>query len=387
MKVNRVILFFGIVFAIYFAVNAYVVYRGAHCFPAGSTARSMIIWTGVFFSLAFIAGRFLERVWLSHVSDVLVWFGAFWFGALLYLFLTVLLIDLVRLVHAVVPFLPDMLTARPDRTARTLFWGVTGLVAVVILVGHVNARIPQVLHLTLPVNKPVSGIQSLRIVMASDIHLGTIVGRKRLESIAGTIKSLQPDLLLFPGDLVDEDLGPVIKENIGETLRGMTARFGVFGITGNHEYIGGAEEAVAYLEEHGVQMLRDTSVVLAGGITLIGREDRSRIQFSGKRRTSLEQLLRHVDPARPVIVMDHQPFDLDSVARAGVDLQISGHTHDGQLWPLNYITRLVYEKSWGYLRKGNTHVYVSSGVGTWGPPVRLGNRPEIVVLTLTFTDH
>jgi hypothetical protein len=162
---------------------------------------------------------------------------------------------------------------------------------------------------------------------------------------------------------------------------------GVFGITGNHEYIGGVEEAVAYLEEHGIRMLRDTCIILRGGITLCGREDRSSMQFGGLRRKGLGELLKDVDRTRPVIMMDHQPFDLDSVAKAGVDVQLSGHTHHGQLWPLNYITKVVYEQSWGYLRKSGTQFYVSSGAGSWGPPVRLGNRPEIVVLTLHFTNQ
>jgi hypothetical protein len=386
MKVARVLFFFVVVLAVYAAINAYVVYRGVRCFPPGTTARTVVLWVGVFIPLTFIIGRVLERIWLSEVSDFLVSLGSLWLAAMLYFFLAALLIDIVRLANHLVPFLPDALMERPDKTARILFWTVSGGVAILLLAGHINARIPRVHELTVSVDKPANGRSSLRIVMASDIHLGTIVGRKRLNGLAQTIRDLRPDVVLFPGDLVDEDLGPVIKDNIGETLRSITAPHGVFGITGNHEYIGGADEAVAYLEEHGVRMLRDTSVVLDGGITLVGREDRSRSQFSGKRRKPLDQLLENVDWQGPVIMMDHQPFDLDTVAQSGVDVQLSGHTHHGQLWPLSFITRLVYEQSWGYLKKGNTHFYVSSGFGTWGPPVRLGNRPEVVVLTLKFRD-
>ncbi|MBP1656099.1 MAG: metallophosphoesterase [Bacteroidetes bacterium] len=387
MKVARVLLFFVIVLAIYFLVNAYVLYRGVHCFPHGTAARTIVFWTGLFLVLSFIVGRVLERFWLSHVSDVFVWIGSFWLGAMLYLFLAVVLIDLVRLVHAVVPFLPDSWFERPDRTARMAFWIVTGLVGVLLVAGHLNARTPRVRHLTMQISKSVPGVDSVRIAMTSDIHLGTLVGRKRLERIAEIISEARPDLVLFPGDIVDEDLAPVIKENLGETLRSITAPMGVFGITGNHEYIGGVEEAVAYLEEHGIRMLRDTCIILRGGITLCGREDRSSMQFGGLRRKGLGELLKDVDRTRPVIMMDHQPFDLDSVAKAGVDVQLSGHTHHGQLWPLNYITKVVYEQSWGYLRKSGTQFYVSSGAGSWGPPVRLGNRPEIVVLTLHFTNQ
>lgn len=387
MKVARVLLFFVVVFAIYFSVNAYVLYRGVHCFPPGTAARTIVLWAGVFLILSFIAGRMLERFWLSHVSDLFVWIGSFWLGAMLYLFLAVVLIDLVRLAHALVPFLPDSWMGQPQRTARAAFWVVVGLVGILLAAGHLNARTPRIRHLALKVSKSVSGVDSIRIAMASDIHLGTLVGRKRLGRIAEAITTTRADLVLFPGDIVDEDLAPVIKENLGETLRSITAPMGVFGITGNHEYIGGAEEAVAYLEEHGIRMLRDTCIVLRGGITLCGREDRSSVQFGGKRRKGLGELLKDVDRTRPVILMDHQPFGLDTVAQAGVDVQLSGHTHHGQLWPLNYITKLVYEQSWGYLQKLSTHFYVSSGVGSWGPPVRLGNRPEIVVLTLHFNNQ
>ena len=224
-------------------------------------------------------------------------------------------------------------------------------------------------------------------MVISDIHLGTIVGRSRLQGIVEKLEELKPDLILLAGDIVDEDLAPVIKENTGEILRTIHAPMGVYGITGNHEYIGGAAKAVAYLQDHGITMLRDTSVVLSHGITLVGREDRSSRQFGGERRKDLTALLEGVRKDGPIILMDHQPFDLDSVAAAGVDLQVSGHTHHGQLWPFNYITNMVYEKSWGYLKKGETHFYVSSGVGSWGPPVRIGNRPEIVEITLTFAGH
>jgi predicted MPP superfamily phosphohydrolase len=197
-----------------------------------------------------------------------------------------------------------------------------------------------------------------------------------------TINSLEPDLVLFPGDIVDEDLGPVIRENLGESLRSVRARYGVFAITGNHEYIGGAEEACRYLQDHGISMLRDSTAALPNGVQLVGRQDRSSHQFGGQERKPLESLMASIDRARPIVLLDHQPFHLDEAVEAGVDLQLSGHTHHGQLWPLNHVTKAIYELSWGYLKRGSTHIYVSSGVGTWGPPVRLGNRPEILLITL-----
>jgi len=200
------------------------------------------------------------------------------------------------------------------------------------------------------------------------------------------INALKPDIILFAGDLVDEDLAPVIRHDLGKSLTRLSAPLGVYAITGNHEYIGGADKAVRYLEEHGINVLRDSVVLIGNSFYLAGREDRDKNRFSNKARKNLAELLTGVDMAKPVIMMDHQPFRLDDVAAAGVDLQLSGHTHHGQLWPFNYITKAIFELSWGYKQKDKSHFYVSSGYGGWGPPVRTGNRPELVSIRMKFEE-
>jgi predicted MPP superfamily phosphohydrolase len=257
-------------------------------------------------------------------------------------------------------------------------------VALIVIAGFINALKPRVKTLDLEIHKNVNPMKALNIVVASDIHLGTLICKSRLERIVEKINSLNPDLVLLPGDVVDEDLGPVIRENLGEMLRTIWSKYGVIAITGNHEYIGGVEEACQYLTDHGITMLRDSSMKIDNSITIVGREDASIKQFAYTRRKSLEELMENVDTSRPVILMDHQPFRLEEAGKNGVDLQLSGHTHHGQLWPFNFVTKKVYELSWGYKKKGNTHFYVSSGVGTWGPPIRTGNRPEIVNIRLRF---
>lgn len=334
----------------------------------------------VVLSLSFIAGRFLERIRLSWLTTLLVWVGSFWLAALVYLFLAVVLIDCFRLLNLLIPIFPDSMSERRVAFAVGL------LVLAVIVIGHLNARAPRIRNLNLLIPKDGRTLRALNIAVASDIHLGTIICKSRLERIVKEINALDPDLVLLPGDVVDEDIGPVIKQNLGETLLKIRSRLGVFAITGNHEYIGGAEAACKYLTEHGIRMLRDDAVKLLDSVYLIGREDRAIGQFAGRKRKSLKELMRTVDRSFPIILMDHQPFRLEEAVDAGVDLQLSGHTHHGQIWPFNFITRRVYEVSWGYKRKGNTHVYVSSGVGTWGPPVRTGNTPEIVNLRVTFSE-
>jgi len=197
---------------------------------------------------------------------------------------------------------------------------------------------------------------------------------------------IRPDIVLLCGDIVDEDLGPVIENNLGEMLRSIRSRYGTYAVTGNHEYIGGVDAACRYLSDHGVKLLRDEAVLIDGSFYLVGREDRSIRQFTGMTRRPLWSIMKGVDRSLPVIMMDHQPLRLSSAVENGVDLQVSGHTHHGQLWPANIVTGLIYEVSRGFKKIGGTSFYVSCGFGTWGPPARLGNRPEVVHIYVRFAD-
>ncbi len=384
MNKFNVILFFTIFFTLYGLINFYVFLRGWQSLPPEPSLR--IPYAAAFWVLAlsFIAGRFLERVAITPFSTALIWTGSFWLAALAYFTLAALLIDILRLVNFAIPLFPSFVTRNVGQVKLGISGGLVLVVAILLSIGYVNARNPRVRELALHVPKSLDSLKSLNIAVASDIHLGTIVGSEHLARIVDLINDLKPDLVLLPGDIFDEDLGPVIRMNLGERLRMIRARLGVFAITGNHEYIGGVEEACRYMADHNVTVLRDSAVRVDGGLFLVGREDLSISQFTGKKRKPLPELMAAVDRRSPIILMDHQPFRLDEAAEHGADLQLSGHTHHGQIWPFHFITNAIYEVSWGYLRKGNTHVYVSSGVGTWGPPVRLGNRPEIINLRIDF---
>jgi hypothetical protein len=236
----------------------------------------------------------------------------------------------------------------------------------------------------LKIEKKAGIFKTLSFAIVSDIHLGTIISKSRLKRIVSKINSLKTDIVLFPGDVVDEDIVPVIKHNLGQILMEIESRIGVFAVTGNHEYIGGVEKACKYLEDHRVFMIRDSYVTINNSIYIVGREDRSIRGFAGKTRKSLDEILSGVNKSLPIILMDHQPVRLNEALEKEIDIQLSGHTHHGQLWPFNFITKKVYELSYGYLKIENTHYYVSCGAGTWGPPVRTGSRPEIINLKLRF---
>lgn len=336
----------------------------------------------VFLATAFLAGRFLERVSLSRFSAFLVWVGSLWLGAVVYALLLVAGVDILLLLNRLVGAVSPSALAG---TGPTAFLVGAGVIVVIVIAGYINAAFPRLRSLDLTIRKHFPGGQ-LRIVSVSDIHLGTIVCKARLQRIVKKMNELDPDLVLLPGDVVDEDIRPVIEQNLGETLLKIRSRLGVFAVTGNHEYFGGVENACTYLNAHGVRMLRDEVTTLENGLVLAGREDLSFNRGGVRRRKTVADLLSGIDKTAPIVLMDHQPFHLEEAGAAGVDLQLSGHTHHGQLWPFNFITKRVYELSWGYLLKGAMHVYVSCGVGTWGPPMRTGNTPEIMHITLRFSN-
>jgi len=382
MKKWDVILFFGTFFTVYGFTNFYIFIRGWQALQHLPGLRYYYLAGFLVLSLSFISGRFLERIWLSLLSDTLVWIGSFWLAAMLYFILFLVVIDLARLINHFAPFFHHL----GDDYARLKFitaLAVIGSVSLILLFGFINAYSPRIKTMELHIDKACS-YDSINVVVASDIHLGTIIGRRRFCNIVNKINQLQPDLVLLPGDIVDEDLAPVIKKNLGEAITSIKPVLGVYAVTGNHEYIGGVEAAYQYLMNHQVLVLRDSTAQIKNCLYIVGREDRSISQFAGKKRKSLEALMANVDKSRPIILMDHQPLHLNEAVENGVDLQLSGHTHHGQLWPLNFITRAIYEISWGYEKIADTHFYVSSGAGTWGPPIRTGNHPEIVHIILTF---
>lgn len=383
MKSYQFLIFFSIVLLIYSLVNYYIYIRGMQALPQNSGIRNWFPWIFLFVSASYVISRLLERVWISPVSNVFTFVGSFWLAVMVYLLMSVLVIDILRLILYFVPR-PAVMADNYVDFKKYLFFAVVGATGIIVLAGHINALTPRVKRIDIQIDKKAGEMKTLHIAAASDIHMGTLVGSRRTAKLVRMLNERNADVILLAGDIVDEDLAPVIHNDLGRSLVKLKAPLGVFAITGNHEYIGGAEAAVKYLEDHNIRMLRDTAVKINESFYLAGRNDRDSKRFSARERKGLDMILEGVDHSLPIIMMDHQPFNLQQVADAGVDFQLSGHTHHGQLWPFNYITTAIYELSWGYKLKGNSHFYVSSGFGGWGPPVRTGNRPEIVDIYITF---
>lgn len=383
MRKTDFLIFLSIVLLVYFLINSYIILRVNSTLRYNQTLRTMFLSALVLLIIAYPMGRLLQNFFQNIMVDFLLFAGAFYMGMMVYLLFATLLIDILRLINSFAPIFPSFISNNPVKTAQITFWTVLTLVIGTTVIGHINARLPRIRTFEIQINKPANQLKQLIVVAMTDIHLGTIVRHSTLENLVEKVNNLNPDLILLPGDIVDEDVSTVMEQNMAASLRKLKAPYGVFGVTGNHEYFGGVQKSVDYIQKGNVRILQDTTVKIANAFYLIGRKDRTGKSFGDKRKP-LNEILDGVDKKLPLILMDHQPFHLEEAEQNGIDLQLSGHTHHGQLFPFNLITKKVYEKSWGYLRKRQTQYYVSCGVGTWGPPIRIGNRPEILRFKLNF---
>ncbi|MBW4080759.1 metallophosphoesterase [Paenibacillus sp. S150] len=269
-----------------------------------------------------------------------------------------------------------------ERTAFTSEAGTTlvVLLAVFLIWGSRNAWSTVVRKHPIPIDKSIGTSAPLTIAVASDLHLGNIVGNRHLRRMVAEINRMQPDLILLAGDVLDDSIEPFIRNGMSEEIRKLEARHGVYAVLGNHEYYGGSiRQYTELMDSVGIKVLQD-EVVEAAGLYIVGRKDKTAEAMEAGGRLSVASLLEGLDLSRPVIMMDHQPTGFDIAAKAGVDVLLSGHTHRGQIAPNHWITRRLFELDWGYLRKDKLHVVVSSGYGTWGPPIRLASRSELIKL-------
>jgi len=378
------LVFFSIVLIIYSLVNFYLYYKIYKAVPALQNNRLLFAFTFTMLAVLFIVAKILESKHSSVITDILNIIGGFWLAFMLYGFLFFLLSDIILLILRI----PGILKGENILLYRKWSFIIIGASSALLIIGgFINAIIPVTRKYDITINKSAGPVKNLRIAAVSDIHLGSIIRKRSLLKMSRLIKEMKPDLVLLLGDIVDGEIGPVLRGDLLQYFTWPECTDGLYAITGNHEFIGGAARTIPYIESKGIRVLKDEMVTLEGGIQLIGRIDRDSFRFYRKERLPLGELMKQADTTKPVILLDHQPFHLDETAKYGVDLELSGHTHNGQMWPLNYVTKMIYELSYGYLNKGNTNFIVSSGYGLWGPRVRSGSRSEVLMINLTFTGN
>ena len=371
--------FFLIFFSLYSALNYYIGLRGWQALEGAAYLRPLFLTIFLFSALSYIFSKVVQKYLPTVFYEIIEIIGSFWFAFMLYFFLAVVLLDLIRAVNWGFNFLPYF-NNYPSVKLITLGI-VTGIVIIIIICGYINTRAFKVVTINIEIPAKNSSLKELNAVLISDIHLSSTNGDGFADDIVKKINVLHPDIVFVAGDLVDDKASVLREKEIGFSFRDIKSPMGVFGITGNHEYINGVDSSVKYMRELNVIPIRDSSITIDHGFVIIGREDRSR---GLKKRIPLKDLVESSEKNLPVILLDHTPFQLEEAMENGVDLQLSGHTHHGQMFPINLITSKIYELSQGYKKKGKTQYYVSSGVGTWGPPVRTGSRSEIVNLKIKF---
>ncbi len=355
-------MFFLVFLIAYLGGNLYMFLRALSLFAGASWGVKMlfalIFWLAAF---SMMIALFARNAGLPDVvMSTLYRVGSVWMVFTLYMVLALVVFDVAKLL------LP------------TMRYGVlyaAGVSVCLLIYGYWNYRHPKVEHFDIEVEKPMKG--ELKIVAVSDVHLGDGTDKKALRRYVDMINAENPDVVLIGGDLVDNSLRPLINHNMAEELSRLHAPQGVFMVAGNHEYISGIEAIERYLAATPIRLLRDSVVTLPSGVQIVGRDDKT-----NRHRAALPALLERCEMSQPVVVIDHQPYDLAKADAAGVDLQFSGHTHHGQVWPVSLLTEKIFEQSHGYRKWSHAHIFVSSGLSLWGPPFRIGTKSDMAVFNL-----
>ena len=352
----------------------------------------------VFLACSIVIAFFLPE---GRARRVMKLIGNYWLGVLLYVLLAVAAADLLRLLLGyALPFKHIFITTRMHRIAGCLC---AFAILISSLWGVVNARIIHVTPYDVTVEKSVAGMDEMKVVLAADLHLGYNIGRREMQQMVEKINAQDADIVVIAGDIFDNEWEALDDpDGIAATLRGIRSKYGVYACYGNHDI----EEKVlagftfrqsakkesdprmdAFLKEADITLLHDEGTLIDGKFYLYGRPDAHRPGRGIEVRKTPDEITAEMDKGKPIIVLDHQPKELQALADAGVDLDLCGHTHDGQMFPGNLTIRLMWENACGYLRKGKMHNIVTAGVGVFGPDMRVGTQAEICPITVHFAQE
>ncbi|MDR1809387.1 MAG: metallophosphoesterase [Prevotella sp.] len=369
MKIFGIIL----ILIVFLGGNLYVFHRVWQLMPPSNTGRIILISLAVLLTLSLVASLAFGDSLPIPMASFFYKTGTAWFFIFLYLLILTLLKDLTRLLH-IVPAESFTHYTKDNWAGLALAFA---FITMLMVCGYLKYRWKVRVEKTLVTEKKMEKRQSLRIVAVSDLHLGYGIGRDELANWIDLINAENSDIVLIAGDIIDNSIRPLRHDSMEQCFRKIKAPLGVYACMGNHEYISGALESSRFIKDAGIHLLKDSTALLDSAFYVVGRDDRS-----NPRRKPLSDLLAQVDKSKPVILLDHQPLHLDEAAANGIDLQISGHTHHGQVWPLSLVTEQLYEIAHGWLEKGKTSICVTSGIGIWGGKFRIGTQSEYVVINL-----
>lgn len=385
----------------YILVNVYVVrwmirWMGAcsHIFQS-AVFRAVFIIFYILIASSLLTGFLINKPEFLH--RILKNTGNYFLGTFLYIILVIVVVDLVRLI------LKYVFHARFLEFRSTFV--ITGFVcmALIILIsvyGILHVSTIKVTPYEVTVNKKVKDMDSLKIVLLADTHFGYSINCRHAQKMVEKINAQDPDIVCIAGDIFDNDYDAISDpEGVCNALKSIKSRYGVYACWGNHDLdepilagftFGGKKKDQAdprmeqLLRDANIHLLTDEAELIDDKFYVVGRNDSSRTHKLGGQRLSPAQLTKDLDLDKPVIFIDHQPKQLQETADAGADLDLCGHTHDGQIFPGNLFIHLFWENSFGYLKKDKMHNIVTSGVGVWGPDMRVGTNCEICPITVHF---
>lgn len=385
----------------YILVNVYVVrwmirWMGAcsHIFQS-AVFRAVFIIFYILIASSLLTGFLINKPEFLH--RILKNTGNYFLGTFLYIILVIVVVDLVRLI------LKYVFHARFLEFRSTFV--ITGFVcmALIILIsvyGILHVGTIKVTPYEVTVNKKVKDMDSLKIILLADTHFGYSINCRHAQKMVEKINAQDPDIVCIAGDIFDNDYDAISDpEGVCNALKSIKSRYGVYACWGNHDLdepilagftFGGKKKDQAdprmeqLLRDANIHLLTDEAELIDDNFYVVGRNDSSRTHKLGGQRLSPAQLTKDLDLDKPVIFIDHQPKQLQETADAGADLDLCGHTHDGQIFPGNLFIHLFWENSFGYLKKDKMHNIVTSGVGVWGPDMRVGTNCEICPITVHF---
>lgn len=362
---------------IFFATNYYVALRLYQLIPNNSLIRiafivifaicagSLFLFFPFYKNLSFTVGTLLYRI------------GTAWLIAFGYFLLLFIIIDLLKVSNNIFHFMDKSLVYSLTHHNYTSFFSVIGAVVILLFIGNINYHKKRRVHFEIETSKLTTNKDRLRIVGISDLHLGYTIGAKELTKWVQIINDENPDIVVIGGDLIDNNAEIIFEMGLDRILRNIHAPLGVYACLGNHEYISGKTESIRFHEASNISVLKDTIYNVSENITLIGRDD-----LSNKNRKPLNAIINGVDKNQFKLLLDHQPSNLEEAEKEKIDLQFSGHTHNGQVFPFSLIAESMFENPHGMIQKGLTWVYVSSGLGIWGGKFRIGTQSEYAVFDL-----
>jgi predicted MPP superfamily phosphohydrolase len=373
MNIFRIIL----VFIVFISINAYLFIRGWQALPGRTVVH--VFYSAVFLLAAsgVFIGLFLGSklpVWLSYVCELV---GGYWLILLVYFMFAAVLGDALRIADHFFHIFPGWIVLHYAQAKLWYFVSVLLILVGLSVIGYIRFSNPRVVRLDLPLGNGHGKAGDITLLVASDIHLGNLIRKERLAGWVERINGEKPDVILLAGDIFDHNMHAVESQKMDEELLKLYATYGVYAIPGNHDFYAGIDKAVQYMKRSGIQVLRDQSVNVDNRMVIIGRDD-----LTNRYRKPLDSLVAGLNSGLFRILLDHQPAKLGESVANDIDLHISGHTHDGQVFPFNHVVSKMFELGYGYRKTGKTHFYVSSGLGLWGAPMRIGTQSEIVCIRL-----